>query len=186
MKEKEKMILGLPYNPVDIQLVYQRDRAARILHRYNHRVFHEVDMKNRLLKNLIKPAGRFWIKPPFACDYGYNIELGESVMINFGCVLLDVCRIAIGDHTLIGPHTQIYTACHAVDPTQRLAGIEFGKEVHVGRNVWIGGNVTILPGVTIGDHSVIGAGSVVTKDIPAYCVAVGNPCVIKRELERVN
>ena len=175
MTEKEKMINGFIYNPVSPQLVLDRDKASRILTKYNKKVFHEVNMRNRMIKKLMNTSGYFWIKPPFFCDYGYNIYLGKEVMVNFNCVFLDVCPIIIGDYTLIGPNTQIYTACHSLDYKERQENKEFGKPVRIGDHVWIGGNVTILPGVSIGDHSIIGAGSVVTKDIPANVIAVGNP-----------
>lgn len=181
MTELEKMINGEIYNPRDIKLIYLRDKASRIIHKYNHSCFHEYKVRNKNMKKLLHTSGNFWIKPPFYCDYGFNIFLGKEVMINYNCTFLDVCPIHIGDHTLIGPNTGIYTACHAIDPNDRLAEKEFGKEIHIGKNVWIGGNCTILPGIKIGDNSIIGAGSVVTKDIPEKVIAVGNPChVIKK------
>lgn len=107
-------------------------------------------------------------------------------MLNYGCVILDVCPVKIGEHTLIGPNTHIYTACHSLVPDERISDIEFGKPVTIGKNVWIGGNCTILPGVTIGDNSVIGAGSVVTKDIPNNSIAVGNPAKVKSKMSDIN
>lgn len=185
MIEKEKMISGMDYSPLDPRLIWERDRTSRLLKRYNQSTFHEVNMRHRLLKKLLHTTGNFWVKPPFYCDYGYNIYLGKEVMLNYGCVLLDVCPIYIGDHTLIGPYTQIYTACHSLDSQKRKKSIEYGKPVVIGQNVWIGGGCIILPGVTIGDNSVIGAGSVVTKDIEANVIAVGNPCkVIKKNEEQ--
>ena len=186
MTEKEKMIDGFIYNPVSPQLVLDRDKASRILTKYNKKVFHEVNMRNRMIKKLMNTSGYFWIKPPFFCDYGYNIYLGKEVMVNFNCVFLDVCPIIIGDYTLIGPNTQIYTACHSLDYKERQENKEFGKPVRIGDHVWIGGNVTILPGVSIGDHSIIGAGSVVTKDIPANVIAVGNPCKVIKDQKNVS
>lgn len=178
MTEKEKMIKGLEYNPVSPQLVLDRDKASRILAKYNSKTFHEINMRNGLIKKLMNTTGNFWIKPPFYCDYGYNIHLGKDVMINFNCVFLDVCPIIIGDHTLIGPNTQIYTACHSLNYIERRENKEYGKPVQIGNDVWIGGSVVILAGITIGDHAVIGAGSVVTKDIPANTISVGNPCKV--------
>ncbi len=183
MKEKEKMIRGENYDPADPQLVLERYRANRICMRYNRKALNEIHCRHHLLKRLLKTQGRFWIKPPFYCDYGYNIELGKEVVLNYGVTILDVCLVKIGDHTLIGPQVQIYTACHPIDPLQRKAGIEFAKPVTIGRNVWIGGGSIILPGVTIGDHTVIGAGSVVTRSLPDHVVAAGNPCRILRRLE---
>lgn len=181
MTEKEKMIQGLKYDPTNPKLVLERAKANRICTRYNKKVFNEINMRSRLLRRLLNTNGNFWIKPPFYCDYGYNITLGKNVMMNYGCVILDICSVKIGDHTLIGPNTHIYTACHSLDPQERINDVEYGKTVIIGKNVWIGGNCSILPGVVIGDNAVIGAGSVVTKDIPENVVAVGNPCkVIKK------
>lgn len=182
MKEYEKMIQGEIYDPRDLTLVAMRDKTARRLHRYNKKCFHEYQMRNHLMKKILHTDGNFWIKPPFYCDYGRNIYLNKDVMINYQCVFLDVCKIIIGEKTLIGPNVQIYTACHALDPQERREEKEFGKEVHIGNNVWIGGSSVILPGVTIGDNTVIGAGSVVTKSIPANVIAFGNPCEVQRKI----
>ncbi len=182
MNEKEKMINGLKYDPTNYQLVIDRTRANRICTKYNKRTFCEINMRSRLLKKLIHASGNFWIKPPIYFDYGYNIYLGKNVMLNYGCVILDVCPVKIGDHTLIGPGSHIYTACHSLDIQERKDDIEWGKPVTIGKNVWIGGNCSILPGVIIGDNAVIGAGSVVTKNIPANTIAAGNPCKVIRNL----
>lgn len=184
--EKEKMLSGERYDASDEELVQARFNANQFCHAYNEKPIHESQTCHPLIKKLVNTEGEFLIKPPFYCDYGFNIYLGKNVMINYGCVLLDVCPIHIGEHTLIGPSCQIYTAAHPLDADERMKGIEFGKPITIGKNVWIGGNTTILPGVTIGDHAVIGAGSVVTKDIPPYAVAVGNPChIIKKEMKRI-
>lgn len=185
--EKQKMIDGELYNARNPKLVLERDYTASVLQKYNSSTFHEINMQHKLMKKLLHTNGNFWIKPPFHCDYGYNITIGKEVMLNYGCTLLDVCPIVIEDYVLIGPSTQIYTACHPIDPEQRKAGIEFGKPVTIKKNVWIGGNSVILPGVIIGENSVIGAGSVVTKSIPDNVIAVGNPCkVIKSVYESEN
>ncbi|MFV0395414.1 MAG: sugar O-acetyltransferase [Coprobacillaceae bacterium] len=181
MNEREKMISGEVYNPVHPKLVLDRDKASRICTKYNKKTFHEINMRNRLLKKLIHTKGNFWVKPPFYCDYGYNIYLGKDVMLNYGCVLLDVCPITIGDHSLIGPYTQLYTACHSLDANERKKNMDFGKPITIGDNVWIGGNCIILPGITIGDNTVIGAGSIVTKDIPSNVIALGNPCKVIKD-----
>ena len=183
MNELEKMQSGNMYNAADLKLVYLRDKTARKLHKFNKRCYHEIDIQNRILKDILNTNGNFYIKPPFFCDYGFNIYIGKNVMLNYNCTLLDVCKIEIGDNTLIGPNTGIYTACHPIDYDKRLEGKEFGKPISIGKNVWIGGRCTILPGVHIGDNSVIGAGSVVTKDIPNNVVAVGNPCKIIKEVK---
>ena len=181
--EKEKMISGEKNNPANPRLVLERARANRICTKYNKRSFNEINMKSRLMRKLINTNGKFWIKSPFFCDYGYNIFIEKNVMLNYGCVILDVCPVKIGEHTLIGPNTHIYTACHSLVSDERILDIEFGKPVTIGKNVWIGGNCTILPGVTIGDNSVIGPGSVVTKDIPNNSIAVGNPAKVKSKNE---
>jgi maltose O-acetyltransferase len=115
------------------------------------------------------------IRPPFFCDYGFNIRLGAGAFLNFNCVILDVVDVTIGDGTQIGPAVQIYAADHPRDPEQRRSGLELGRPVHIGRNVWIGGGAIILPGIRVGDDAVIGAGSVVTKDVPAGVTVRGNP-----------
>ena len=181
MTEKEKMINGLKYNPANWKLVLDRAKANRICTKYNRRAFNEINMRSRKMKKLLNTTGNFWIKPPFYVEYGYNVFLGKNVMLNYGCVILDVCPVRIGDHTLIGPGTHIYTACHSLNAMERKADIEWGKPVIIGKNVWIGGNCCILPGITIGDNTIIGAGSVVTKDIPENVVAVGNPCKVIRK-----
>ncbi len=183
MNEKEKMIAGMNYNPLDPQLILLRDWASRLCHRYNKKTFHEVNLRSRLLRKLLRTEGNFWVKPPFYCDYGFNITLGNDVMLNYGCVLLDVCPIIIGDKTLIGPNVQLLTACHSLDPKQREQDVEFGKPIKIGRNVWIGGGAIVCPGVTIGDNTVIGAGSVVTKSMPANVIAYGNPCRVQRRID---
>jgi len=122
------------------------------------------------------------MQPPFFCDYGTNIELGERVFFNFNCIVLDVCRVRIGDYTLIGPAVQIYTPMHPFDAGQRRVA-EFGKPVTIGSDVWIGGGAIVLPGVSIGSRAVIGAGSVVTRDVPDQVFAAGNPCRVIRVLE---
>ena len=184
MSELEKMINGEFYKATDLKLVFLRDKASRILNKYNKKVYHEYNLRNNILPKLINTKGNYIIKPPFFCDYGFNIYIGKNVMVNYNCTFLDVCKIEIGDNTLIGPNTGIYTACHPVDKDDRLNGLEYGKSIKIGNNVWIGGNCTILPGVTIGDNTVIGAGSVVTKSIESNVVAYGNPCEVKRKIEK--
>lgn len=180
--EKEKMISGKKYNPANPLLVLDRARANHICTKYNKKSFNEINMKSRLLRKIINTSGNFWIKPPFYCDYGYNIYIEKNVMLNYGCVILDVCPVYIEEHTLIGPNTHIYTACHSLNSHERLNDVEFGRPITIGKNVWIGGNCTILPGITIGDNAIIGAGSVVTKDVPNDVIVVGNPAKIIRKI----
>jgi maltose O-acetyltransferase len=119
------------------------------------------------------------IRPPFHCDYGWNIHLGDEAFLNFNCVILDVCAVSIGPKTQIGPGAQILAADHPRDPAARDEGLEFGRPVSIGRNCWIGAGALILPGVTIGDDAVVGAGAVVTRDVPAGATAVGNPARVR-------
>lgn len=122
------------------------------------------------------------MEPPFFCDYGYNISVGNNVFINFNCTILDVTPVVIGDHVLIGPSVSLYAATHPTNWTLRSSGLENGAPITIGNHVWIGAGTVICPGVNIGDRSLIGAGSVVTKNIPADVVAAGNPCRVIRKL----
>ena len=138
----------------------------------------------KILKELIPESGKhFWIEPPFYCDYGSNITLGDNVFFNFNCVILDPAKVSIGDNALFGPNVQIYTATHPISYLERRRGLESAKEITIGSDVWIGGGVVIGPGLKIGSRSVIGAGSVLTKDIPEGVFAAGNPCRVLREIE---
>ena len=140
--------------------------------------------RNELLRGLLgKSDGDTFINQPFYCDYGSNIRVGRRFFANFNFTVLDEAPVTVGDDCFIGPNVSIYTACHSTDPIERNSRRECAKPVTIGDNVWIGGSVTILPGVTIGSNVTIGAGSVVVKDIPDGCVAVGNPCrVVKRNI----
>ncbi|HSP82391.1 MAG TPA: sugar O-acetyltransferase [Gillisia sp.] len=182
--EKEKMLEGELYNAADTQLTSERQRARQLIKEDNNILEDQVEERAALLKNLIPHSGvKLEIQPPFYCDYGSNIVLGDNVFFNFNCVILDVTRVTIGNRCLFGPAVQIYTATHPMDHAQRATGQEFGRSVNIGDDVWVGGNVTICPGVTIGDRAVIGAGSVVTKNIPPQVFAAGNPCRVIRKLE---
>ena len=123
-----------------------------------------------------------WIEPPFICDYGGNIHVGENFWANYGLTVLDVGRVTVGDNVLIAPNVSIYAAGHPIHPASRNSGYEYGAGVTLGNNVWVGGSAVILAGVTVGDNAVIGAGSVVTRDIPANVIAAGNPCRVIREI----
>jgi maltose O-acetyltransferase len=180
MSERQKMISGLPYDPGDPELQADQTAARQWMARYNAAMGASPAERRDLLRQRMGEVGEgAIIRPPFHCDYGYNIRLGRSVFLNFNCVVLDVCEVEIGDLTQIGPGVQILTADHPRDAAQRAEGIEFGKPVTIGRNVWIGGGAIILPGVTIGDDAVIGAGSVVTRDVAEGATAVGNPARVK-------
>ena len=141
-------------------------------------------LRLEIIKKIVgKTKGLFHIEPNFYCDYGYNIELGENFYSNHNLVILDCAKVIFGDNVFIGPNSGFYTAEHPINAAKRITGNETAHPITVGNNVWFGGNVTVLSGVTIGDNTVIGAGSVVTKDIPANVIAVGNPCKIIRKIE---
>ena len=181
--EKEKMLAGELYDALDAQLSEDRLKARLLIKELNDSREDQTTERLRLLKELIPNAGEgLWLQPPFYCDYGYNIKLGEKVFFNFNCVVLDVAQVTIGSRTLFGPNVQIYTATHPIDHKVRASGLEFAKPITIGEDVWVGGSAVICPGVTIGDRSVIGAGSVVTRDIPADVFAAGNPCRVIRHL----
>src|SRR5881275_2425577 len=158
--EKEKMLAGELYDPFDETLVRERDRARDLCQSLNATREAEQELRRRILKDLFGKGGEsVWMQPPFYCDYGWNIELGERVFFNFNCVVLDVCAVRVGDFTLFGPAVQIYTATHPMNAELRRRQ-EFGKPVAIGADVWVGGGAVICPGVTIGSRAVIGAGSV--------------------------
>jgi maltose O-acetyltransferase len=181
--EKEKMLSGELYDALDKQLTDERLRARLLIKQLNDSREDQVDERNRILKELIPDSGDgLWLQPPFFCDYGYNIKVGEKVFFNFNCVVLDVMRVTIGNRTLFGPNVQLYTATHPMNFNERAKGLEFAKPINIGDDAWIGGSVVICPGVTIGDRTVIGAGSVVTKDIPSDVFAAGNPCRVIHSL----
>ena len=181
--EREKMLGGQPYDPLDPQLVAQRERARDLCQSINATREADRNERRRLLVELFGHGGdTVWMQPPFYCDYGSNIELGERVFFNFNCVVLDVCRVRIGSFTLFGPAVQIYTALHPLNAERRRRE-EYGKPVEIGADVWVGGGAVILPGVRIGSRAVIGAGSVVTRDIPDDMFAAGNPCRVVREID---
>ncbi len=136
----------------------------------------------KVAKELLQTDNDIFINPPFYCDYGTHIEVGKNIFINYNCTILDVGKVRIGDNCMFAPNVSIYTAGHPVHPAVRNTLYEYGIDITIGNNVWIGGNVVICPGVTIGDNSVIGAGSTVTKDIPSWCIAAGNPCRVIREI----
>ncbi|MBY6211893.1 sugar O-acetyltransferase [Microbulbifer agarilyticus] len=181
MTEKEKMLAGLPYDAWDEVLLSERMTAKAICHSFNAYDPAKLDERMALLSNLLTIDGRAHIEPNFYCDYGYNIRLGNNFYSNHHLTILDVCRVYIGDNVLIGPHVMISTATHPINAFERRT-TECGKPISIGSDVWIGGNASILPGVSIGNNSVIGAGSVVNKDIPDNCVAVGNPCKVAKSL----
>ena len=181
--ERQKMLAGELYNASDPELSGMRARARQMTRAYNSTTESERDVRRTLLNRLLgQMPPKIEIEPPFRCDYGTNIYLGQNFYANFGVVMLDCAEIRIGENVLLAPNVQLYTAKHPLDPEVRLTGLESAAPITIGDNVWIGGGAIVLPGVTIGDNVTIGAGSVVTKDIPSNVVAVGNPCRVIREL----
>jgi maltose O-acetyltransferase len=180
--EREKMLAGDLYDPMDPELVAGRDRSRDLCQELNATREAQQEERRRILNELFGTGGQcVWMQPPFFCDYGSNILLGERVFFNFNCVVLDVCEIRIGDFTLFGPAVQIYTATHPMNAELRRKQ-EFAKPIAIGSDVWVGGGAIICPGVSIGSKSVIGAGSVVTRDIPEAVFAAGNPCRVIRDI----
>ena len=171
--EREKMLAGEMYDPMDAELGAGRTRARDLCQALNATREADADERRAILRSLFATGGdSVWMQPPFFCDYGTNIELGERVFFNFNCIVLDVCRVAIGDFTLFGPAVQIYTPMHPFNAERRRRE-EYGKPVEIGSDVWVGGGAIILPGVRIGSRAVIGAGSVVTRDVPDGVFAAG-------------
>jgi len=174
--EKEKMIAGELYRPGDPELVADRARTQRLQREYNATTVGDGTARDELLAEWLGSLGPDCaLRAPFYVDYGYNIHLGQDVFFNYGCVVLDVCPVHVGDKTQIGPMVQILTADHPRDAASRDAGLEFGQPITIGRNVWIGGGALILPGITIGDDAIIGAGAVVTRDVAPGVTVAGNP-----------
>jgi maltose O-acetyltransferase len=176
------MLAGELYDPFDQELVAGRERARNLCQSLNATREAEAEERRTILRQLFGTGGEtVWMQPPFYCDYGTNIELGERVFFNFNCVVLDVCPVRIGDYTLFGPGVQILTPVHPMNHALRRQQ-EFGKPIEIGNDVWVGGGALILPGVRIGAQAVIGAGSVVTRDVPAGVFAAGNPCRVIRDI----
>ena len=180
--EREKMVAGELYDPFDGELAALRVRARDLCQDLAATREGDAEARRAILRELFGAGGdTVWMQPPFYCDYGANIELGERVFFNFNCVVLDVCPVRVGSFTLFGPAVQIYTPLHPWDAEQRRRE-EFGKPVDIGSDVWVGGGAIILPGVRIGSRAVIGAGSVVTRDVPEGVFAAGNPCRVIRAI----
>jgi maltose O-acetyltransferase len=188
--EREKMLAGELYDALDPELVAARARARDLCQALNATREGDAAGRRGVLRALFAAGGEtVWMQPPFYCDYGANIELGARVFFNFNCVVLDVCRVCIGDYTLFGPGVQIYTAMHPFNAELRRreeygkpVEICYGKPVEIGADVWLGGGAIIMPGVRVGSRAVIGAGSVVTRDVPEGVFAAGNPCRVVREI----
>jgi maltose O-acetyltransferase len=176
------MLAGELYDPLEPELVAGRERARDLCHALNATRERDAEVRRSILRDLFGRGGdTVWMQPPFFCDYGTNIELGERVFFNFSCVVLDVCLVRIGDYTLFGPGVQILTPVHPMNAELRRRE-EYGKPIEIGSDVWVGGGALILPGVHVGSRSVLGAGSVVTRDVPEGVFAAGNPCRVIREI----
>lgn len=179
--EREKILQGESYNAPCDELIKERNYAKELLYECNMLRPSETQKRTGIIDQLFDSVkNKFLIEQPFRCDYRYNIHIGENFYANMGCTILDEAAVTFGNNVLLAPNGSIYTAGHPIDVGLRNAGQEYALPVTIGNNVWIEGDVVIVHGVTIGDNSIIGAGSVVTKSIPANVIAVGNPCrVIK-------
>ena len=181
MTNQERRDSGMLYI-TDDAVMEEQAFARRLTHKLNTMDRSDYKGLQAVVKELLGKSDNAWINPPFYCDYGKNIEVGKNFFANYNCTILDVGKVRIGDYCQLAPNVAIYTAGHPLHPAARNSLYEYGIDVTIGNNVWIGGNVVILPGVRIGDNTVIGAGSVVTKDIPAWSVAAGNPCRVIRKI----
>ncbi len=180
---KEKMMAEIPFLDQGGELFQERQHAKKILYQYNQLDPTRIKARNQLLKSLFGNTGnKFFIEPPFRCDYGYNISIGDNFYANYNLCILDGASVTIGNDVMLGPNVSIFTAGHPIDPELRAEGWEFSLAITIHDKVWIGGNTVLNPGVTIGENSVIGSGSVVTKDIPANVIAAGNPCKVIRSI----
>ena len=185
--EREKMFAGERYDAMDPQLVAERCRARELCVAINDSHDEERALRKRIIVELLGSVGDgVWIEPPFYCDYGTNITLGCNVYFNFNCVILDPASVTIGDNAMFGPAVQIYTATHPIGAADRRMARELAQPIEIGSDVWVGGGAIILPCVHIGARSVIGAGSVVTRDIPADVFAAGNPCRVIRNINEMS
>ncbi|WP_229400714.1 sugar O-acetyltransferase [Micromonospora okii] len=180
---KDRMLAGEPYRAEDPEIAADLDRAALRVEAFNRSSAADPQARLAALRALLGTVGEdAWVRPPFHCDYGWNIHLGPRGFVNFNAVFLDVARINIGADVQIGPNVQLLTATHPIEPGPRREKWEAAQPITIGENVWLGGGVIVLPGVTIGDDTVVGAGAVVTRDLPANVVAVGNPARVVRNL----
>lgn len=183
MTEKERMLSQRLYKASDAELAEDFARAKELVRQFNGTRHDEKETRYDILKKLFRSIGeKCYIEPPFRCDYGCNITVGNGFYANYDCIILDVCAVEIGENVLFAPRVCVFTAAHPIDADVRNDQLEYGKKIKIGDNVWIGGNTVINPGVTIGSNTVIGSGSVVTKDIPSGVVAAGNPCKILRKI----
>ncbi len=181
MNQIQRRDQELPYIS-DEQVMEEQKRARRLTQELNTVDRSDFSRISEIVKELLGKSEGAFINPPFYCDYGTHIETGKNFFANYNCTILDVAKVKIGDNCQLAPNVAIYTAGHPVHPEIRNTMYEYGIEVVIGDNVWIGGNSVICPGVHIGSNTVIGAGSIVTKDIPDWCIAAGNPCRVIRPI----
>lgn len=184
MSELTNMLEGKLYKSADSQLAQMRNKARKLCRQFNNTDETQIDERIAILKQLFGAMGEnSFVEPDFRCDYGCHIFVGDNFYANFGCVILDVNKVTIGNNVMFAPSVHVFTATHPTDPFVRNSGLELGLPITIGDNVWIGGNSTINPGVTIGNNCVIGSGSVVTHDIPDNSIAVGNPCRVIKSID---
>lgn len=183
MTEKERMLSGSLYRADAPELQEDSRICKQLLQRFNQLAGTDLPEQKAILRRLLGHLGTdVSICPPFHCDYGCHIYIGDRVYINYELIVLDVCPVIIGDDVLIGPRVNLLAASHPIDPLVRSSGLECGAPIRIEARAWLGGNVTVNPGVTIGADSVVGSGSVVTRDIPAGVIAAGNPCRVLRPI----
>jgi maltose O-acetyltransferase len=181
--EKDRMLRGVPYLANDPALLEERKQCRLACERFNATSFGDTDARRAILVDLLGELGEdAEVMAPFQCDYGYHITVGARTFINYGGVVLDGAKVTIGEDVQIGPNVQLLTALHPLDPVERRRGAETAKPVTVGDGAWLAAGVIVCPGVSIGPDVVVGAGSVVTKDLPAGHVCLGNPCRVIREI----
>lgn len=181
MNHIERRNAELPYI-ADQTVMEELERCRKILQRLNTADRSDGELIKKIVKELLGKSENAVINPPFYCDYGFNIEVGKNFFANYNCTILDVAKVKIGDNCQFAPNVAVYTAGHPIHPVSRNSQYEYGISVTIGDNVWIGGNSVIVPGVHIGSNTVIGAGSVVTKDVPDWVIAAGNPCRVIRKI----
>lgn len=181
MDNIERRDKGLAYI-TDESALAEMKKCRKLLQKLNSSDWTDFEEIAKIVETLFGKSEGAFINPPFMCDYGSHIEVGKNFSANYNCTILDVAKVKFGDNCLLGPNVAVYTAGHPIYPTSRNSAYEYGKEIMVGDNVWIGGSSVICPGVHIGSNVVIGAGSVITKDIPNWCIAAGNPCKVIRNI----
>ena len=183
MTEREKMLAGELYSAADPELRKMHLRSKKLFGKYNKINPANEKKQDRLIKKMLGSiGGKIRIQPPFYCDYGVNVSVGDNFFANYGCIILDVCKVTIGKNFMIAPNVSIFAATHPVKAQERYNGVELGKPVTIGDNCWIGGGAIINPGVTLGDNVVVASGAVVTKSFGSNVVIGGNPAKVIKEL----